>query len=390
MSSRSLVSRLLLRTRPEQSVDCRRGRHERSCTFPQDETGTSITGSRHPRTWAATLGEHPRPNKGSKVQTRGRRRRCCSQESTRPAQRARSRPASGPGGGTEGAARDGDVESPLLSIPATIGCRSGPCQMSTDARLEPDGETGRSAAGVCGRAVRLFKLRQPEKAASLGKAIAEPSHRCRQGWCHLLGQVDHGIPQSRHHLRRRTFADTAGVFPHRHITPMMRPVLDPPVTPRQRQQTRRIRALRRQTRDPMHHFHRRLSFHRPLPPKLESLPKSGPLLAFRQDRRRPQGDFLSEPVKPGEGRTDSRRAARRGSAARSRAVNAGNVFSPAGCPTRPGKGKGPSPNAPVRGAQPRCILALTPFRLHCTTVHAMHAMLAMLAMHATTQQRQSW
>jgi hypothetical protein len=93
--------------------------------------------------------------------------------------------------------------------------------------------------------------------------------------------------------------------------------------------------------------------------------------------------FSQRPCQVWRGSDRSRRAARRGSVARSRAVNAGNVFSPAGCHTRPGKGKRPSPNAPVRGAQPRCILALTPFRLHCTTVPAMHAM------HATTQQCQS-
>jgi hypothetical protein len=48
---------------------------------------------------------------------------------------------------------------------------------------------------------------------------------------------------------------------------------------------------------------------------------------------------------------------------------------------------GPSPNAPVRGGKPRCIVALTPSRTHCTTMHAMHAM---HAMPATTQRRQSW
>jgi len=78
------------------------------------------------------------------------------------------------------------------------------------------------------RAVRLFKLRQAEKGECLAEAVAEPAHGGGEARGDLLDQVDDRVPQSRHHLGRRTLAYPALVFAQRHVAPVVRAVLYPP------------------------------------------------------------------------------------------------------------------------------------------------------------------
>ena len=42
---------------------------------------------------------------------------------------------------------------------------------------------------------------------------------------------EHGVPQRRHHLRCRVLADLTGILPERHVSHVVQPVLDAPVSP---------------------------------------------------------------------------------------------------------------------------------------------------------------
>ena len=85
------------------------------------------------------------------------------------------------------------------------------------------------------RAIRLFKQLNSEKAERLGKAIVERTHGGGEVVTEAGQQVDDAVAHSGHHFGSGALADPTGVFPHRHIPPIMQAVLDAPMAAGQRE-----------------------------------------------------------------------------------------------------------------------------------------------------------
>lgn len=70
-----------------------------------------------------------------------------------------------------------------------------------------------------------------------------------------LEQKNDDVPQGRHHLGSRAFADPARVLFERAIADPVQPVLDPPVTPSHLKDLRGPGPRPRQAHDPVLHLH---------------------------------------------------------------------------------------------------------------------------------------